>query len=401
MILRGLLPATRRSIVAASSLSRHRLQPQPPHLRPLCSTRIPGHDVDLSLTVVNVKALMESSGPLNAVQLTRLLADEEAGKNRVTLVKHIAGKLRARVVAPVVVEDFLPAVTLSTGNDALSTTFIFDGRISGLDDGSESTLGQDGHYEGSILQVIDCEVPYITSWRGEILHPPPPQNVAPGPLRCRLGPDSRPTLEKKEADNCASPQGPLIHWVIDPPHGKGTMVWDNGITYVGTWSHGAFHGAGEKLYSRGGGYSGEWVEGRRQGAGSHIYAGKFGYEQWDGPFVDDQPHGAGEMTYVGGKVGAFEFENGKPVPLKEGREGTNEVFDGPVDDLDDGSPSTKGVAGHYTGAWDADVGKPHGFGETRAGAKRERERERERERTILDPVLHDTRSVVCCACVLY
>jgi len=100
MILRGLLPATRRSIVAASSLSRHRLQPQPPHLRPLCSTRIPGHDVDLSLTVVNVKALMESSGPLNAVQLTRLLADEEAGKNRVTLVKHIAGKLRARSNTP-------------------------------------------------------------------------------------------------------------------------------------------------------------------------------------------------------------------------------------------------------------------------------------------------------------
>ena len=95
MILRGLLPATRRSIVAASSLSRHRLQPQPPHLRPLCSTRIPGHDVDLSLTVVNVKALMESSGPLNAVQLTRLLADEEAGKNRVTLVQYITGKVQA------------------------------------------------------------------------------------------------------------------------------------------------------------------------------------------------------------------------------------------------------------------------------------------------------------------
>ena len=292
-----------------------------------------------SLTVANVKALMESSarssGPLNAVQLTRILADEEAGKNRVTLVKHIEGKLRAAAALP------KPSLAhLSTGNDALSSTTIFKGHISGLDDGSESTLGQDGHFEGSVLQGIKCEVPYITSWRGEIRHPPHPSD------------------------------GRAIG--IDPPHGEGTMVWDNGITYSGTWSHGMFHGAGEKLYSRGGGYSGEWVEGRRQGVGSHIYAGKFGYEQWDGPFVDDQPHGAGKMTYVGGKVGAFEFVNGKPTQLREGGEGgeggegTGEVFDGPVDDLDDGSPSTKGVAGHYTGAWDAVAGKPHGFGETRA-----------------------------------
>jgi hypothetical protein len=57
------------------------------------------HGIDLSLSVVNVKALMESLGPLNAVQLSRLLADEEAGKNRVTLVKYINGYITGKMQA--------------------------------------------------------------------------------------------------------------------------------------------------------------------------------------------------------------------------------------------------------------------------------------------------------------
>lgn len=90
----------------------------------------------------------------------------------------------------------------------------FCGAICGLDDGSESTIGQDGHYDGA--------------W--DIIN--------------------------------ARPHG-----------GEGVMTWDNGITYDGEWENGLFHGGGSKMYSRGGGYAGEWVEGRRQGDGIHIFAG--------------------------------------------------------------------------------------------------------------------------------
>ena len=31
-----------------------------------------------------------------------------------------------------------------------------------------------------------------------------------------------------------------------------------------------------------------------------IFGGKFGYERWDGPFVRDQPHGVGVMTFPDG-----------------------------------------------------------------------------------------------------
>jgi hypothetical protein len=179
------------------------------------------------------------------------------------------------------------------------STSSYDAPISGLDDGSESTLGQDGHYTG---------------WSA----------------------------------------------AAAAPHGRGTMVWDNGITYEGDWAAGKFHGRGAKLYSRGGGYEGSWVEGRRSGAGAHIFAGKFGYERWDGPFEADQPHGTGVMQYSGGGEGRFEFVMGKPQ--LEAAEAGQAKHDGPLDGLDDGSPSTRGVAGHYAGGWDEAAARPQGFG---------------------------------------
>ena len=138
------------------------------------------------------------------------------------------------------------------------------------------------------------------------------------------------------------------------------MVWDNGITYEGEWDCGKFHGVGSKLYSRGGGYSGSWVEGQRQGEGAHVFAGKFGYERWRGPFEADQPHGVGVMKYTSGDEGEFEFLMGKPQ--LESAEVGQAKYDGTVADLDDGSPSTVGVAGHYSGGWDEAAGRAHGFG---------------------------------------
>jgi hypothetical protein len=107
----------------------------------------------------------------------------------------------------------------------LLSTAHYSGTLCGLNDGSESTLGQNGQYEGA--------------WDDSNM------------------------------------------W----PHGNGVMKWENGITYSGQWKSGTFHGEGSKMYSRGGGYSGAWVEGKRQGAGVHIFAGKFGYDRWEGPFA--------------------------------------------------------------------------------------------------------------------
>lgn len=138
------------------------------------------------------------------------------------------------------------------------------------------------------------------------------------------------------------------------------MKWENGITYSGDWKNGVFHGVGSKMYSRGGGYTGNWVNGRREGDGVHLFAGKFGYDRWEGIFHADQPTGVGVMKYVEGKEGPFEFENGKPLSV------VKNDFDGPISDLDDGSPSTSGIAGHYKGGWSksnsGDSGRPHGFG---------------------------------------
>lgn len=138
--------------------------------------------------------------------------------------------------------------------------------------------------------------------------------------------------------------------------GEGTMQWENGITYTGGWLLGLFHGVGSKTYSRGGGYSGSWVSSQRTGTGTQFYSGKFGYDRWTGPFTNDSPHGKGDMRYADGREGIVEFSDGKVV---EAASSANH-YDGQLEDFDDGSPSTVGVEGHYSGGF-VD-GKPHGFG---------------------------------------
>ena len=93
------------------------------------------------------------------------------------------------------------------------------------------------------------------------------------------------------------------------------MTWENGIAYTGAWANGVYHGRGSKTYSRGGGYEGMWRQGKRQGRGTTIYAGKWGYERWEGPFVDDRPHGEGVMHLAGTMQEAvpFSFAEGEPT----------------------------------------------------------------------------------------
>ena len=61
---------------------------------------------------------------------------------------------------------------------------------------------------------------------------------------------------------------------------------------------------------------GPWKHGRRSGQGTSLYGGKWGYDRWVGPFVDDLPHGSGTMYLEGGSEGEglpFDFEQGEPV----------------------------------------------------------------------------------------
>jgi hypothetical protein len=183
---------------------------------------------------------------------------------------------------------------------ATTTTTNFNGRVTTLDDGSESTKGAHGHYYGE--------------W---------------------------------DVNN-------------ERPHGKGSMNWDNGVSYDGTWLNGMYHGRGSKMYSRGGGYVGAWECGVRKGLGEHHFAGKFGYEKWKGTFKHDKPSGVGMMTLMDGKEVDFTYDDGTAVTKLEQED---EFFDGTLSHLDDGSESTIGISGVYVGAWDTVKMLPHnGYG---------------------------------------
>ena len=97
------------------------------------------------------------------------------------------------------------------------------------------------------------------------------------------------------------------------------MRWANGVEYEGGWCAGAYHGRGRKAYSRGGAYDGAWAHGRRHGRGASVYDGKWGYDRWEGPFVDDKPHGVGTMRMRDASAPpvAFEFDRGEPVTRLE------------------------------------------------------------------------------------
>eukprot|EP00756_Hemistasia_phaeocysticola_P054967 Hpha_TRINITY_DN30884_c0_g1::TRINITY_DN30884_c0_g1_i1::g.155608::m.155608 len=153
-----------------------------------------------------------------------------------------AAEKRARGLAEALPEVARSAVTWLSDKVAGH----FAGDLRGLDDGSPSTAGVAGRYVGG--------------WR-----------------------------KLSEAASAGLP---------GLPEGRGRMEWENGITYVGQWQNGKYHGYGAKLYSKGGGYIGEWVDGKREGWGCSIYDGKWGYDRWEGPFVNDKPHGKGTMYRV-------------------------------------------------------------------------------------------------------
>jgi len=97
--------------------------------------------------------------------------------------------------------------------------------------------------------------------------------------------------------------------------GFAVCKFDNGIIYSGFYVDSQFHGLGSKVYSKGGGYLGTWENFKRQGEGISVYDGKWGYQEWRGPFVNDVPHGVGIMIDVDGSAGEFEFVQGEPAKM--------------------------------------------------------------------------------------
>ncbi|GMI15605.1 hypothetical protein TrVE_jg31 [Triparma verrucosa] len=92
------------------------------------------------------------------------------------------------------------------------------------------------------------------------------------------------------------------------------VEWDNGITFRGFLEGRKFHGHGTKLYSKGGGYFGSWRNNKREGFGVSVYGGKWGYDRWEGHFVEDKAEGAGQMFGCeGDMIEGFAFVGGEPV----------------------------------------------------------------------------------------
>lgn len=102
------------------------------------------------------------------------------------------------------------------------------------------------------------------------------------------------------------PDNPLLR------HGQGTLVYNSGSTYSGSWVNGAPHGVGKKQYLNGDVFAGLWENGKREGRGSYLfYQGHI----FEGLYHDDQPHGYGILTTLEGDRYAGEWRAG----LKHGK----------------------------------------------------------------------------------
>ena len=74
------------------------------------------------------------------------------------------------------------------------------------------------------------------------------------------------------------------------PHGKGRLIYQNGVSFEGTWSHGKKHGQGMQISPCGRQYKGIWSHGKK--------------------------HGPGTFTFKNGTVLDIIFRDGKPVDSK-------------------------------------------------------------------------------------
>lgn len=77
-------------------------------------------------------------------------------------------------------------------------------------------------------------------------------------------------------------------WVDDEMHGEGTLKFDTGANYVGTFFHNVFSGKGKYLWADGSFYDGLWRANKMHGEG--VFVDIHG-RRWTGKFYDGQGPG--------------------------------------------------------------------------------------------------------------
>jgi len=123
---------------------------------------------------------------------------------------------------------------------------------------------------------------------------------------------------------------------LKKPQGFGTMIYEDGRTFSGSWKCGKWHGNGVASFANGDKYDGSYDLDRRHGFG--VYSWKDG-RVYEGEFYHDQRQGSGEYHWPDGALYRGEFMAGR----RHG-EGAYTYADGSV----------------YTGEWA--VGSYHGVG---------------------------------------
>lgn len=99
--------------------------------------------------------------------------------------------------------------------------------------------------------------------------------------------------------------------------GSGKYIYDDGSVYEGTFKDGERHGSGTYTFASGSVYTGSWSEGKMHGNGKYIYADGSVYE---GAFKNGECHGNGTYTYDNGSVYTGGWANGEKSGSGTGKE---------------------------------------------------------------------------------
>lgn len=148
------------------------------------------------------------------------------------------------------------------------------------------------------------------------------------------------------------------------PHGLGTMNYNDGRTYTGSWSHGQWHGQGTAAFVNGDKFDGNYDLDRRHGFGVYSWSDGRIYE---GEFYHDRRQGCGEYQWPDGALYRGEFVSGHrqgegTYTFSDGSTYTGEWFKGCYHGV--GQCVWKDGRS-YKGEWRE--GKAHGYGVEKRG----------------------------------
>ncbi len=90
--------------------------------------------------------------------------------------------------------------------------------------------------------------------------------------------------------------------------GKGTMSWQSGERYEGSWKNSRMHGKGTMTWSDGRKYSGDWKNGEMDGDGMMSWANG---DKYKGDFKANNMEGKGVMTWATGDRYEGAWKTGK------------------------------------------------------------------------------------------